>query len=292
MKNLVSFSDYNLNESVLSDLYNSVKRLFGGQKSKLDSLASEYEEEEMSYAKEWNDIVTDIDELQLKETEPDLTPGEKRAYTRQISNKEKLLKTLEVKRDREINFINKKAQEIAGSDPKISAYWEVKKAGIESKIAKKLFDYGKKVSSKTYTQGLKSRYENAARNARSAERTFKNYFSQIDTDGKKSSEKTVKEEDIKTRELIDMRLSDFPDAIKKFPQSKIREILRDLKKERNETLLASDLERDEIYKKSQKISDNKKAKEFTEEEFRKITKKYRDKISDLRSKITIAQRYD
>jgi hypothetical protein len=272
MKNLVSFSDYNLNESVLSDLYNSVKRLFGGQKSKLDSLASEYEEEEMSYAKEWNDIVTDIDELQLKETEPDLTPGEKR--------------------DREINFINKKAQEIAGSDPKISAYWEVKKAGIESKIAKKLFDYGKKVSSKTYTQGLKSRYENAARNARSAERTFKNYFSQIDTDGKKSSEKTVKEEDIKTRELIDMRLSDFPDAIKKFPQSKIREILRDLKKERNETLLASDLERDEIYKKSQKISDNKKAKEFTEEEFRKITKKYRDKISDLRSKITIAQRYD
>ncbi len=174
----------------------------------------------------------------------------------------------------------------------ISAYWEVKKAGIESKIAKKLFDYGKKVSSKTYTQGLKSRYENAARNARSAERTFKNYFSQIDTDGKKSSEKTVKEEDIKTRELIDMRLSDFPDAIKKFPQSKIREILRDLKKERNETLLASDLERDEIYKKSQKISDNKKAKEFTEEEFRKITKKYRDKISDLRSKITIAQRYD
>jgi hypothetical protein len=89
-----------------------------------------------------------------------------------------------------------------------------------------------------------------------------------------------------------MRLSDFPEAIKKFPQSKIREILRDLKKERNETLLASDLERDEIYKKSQKISDNKKAKEFTEEEFRKITKKYRDKISDLRSKITIAQRYD
>ena len=292
MKNLINFQEFNLNESVLSDLYNSVRRLFGGQKSKLDSIASEYEEEELSYAKEWNQIVTEIDELQLKETEPDLTQGEKRAYARQISNKERLLKTLDLKREKELNYLDKKAESIFSGDSKLSSYWGLKKAMIEAKIAKKLLDYGKKISSKTFTQMLKSKYENAARDARNAERTFKNYFSQESVSAKDKKETKIKEEDVKIQELVDMSLNDFPNAIRKMPQPQVRKIISDLKKMRNETLLASDLERDEVFQKSQKIADKQKSKEYRESEFKEITKKYRDKISDLRSKITIAQRYD
>jgi hypothetical protein len=294
MKNLESFFQWgqksNLNESVISDLFNLVRRAFGDQKSKLDSLASSYNEEEMEYATEWNKIVSDIDELQLKEAEPDLTQGEKRAYSRQISNKEKLLKTLENKRDKEITFLNKKADSIIGGDSKIASYWDVKKANIESKIAKKLLEYGKKITSKSYTQGLKVRYENAAREAKNAERTFKNYFD-VDTQSGKKEEK-VKEENVKIQELVDMRLSDFPDSIRKMSKESIREIIRGLKKIRNETLVASDTERDKVFQQSQKISDSEKRKESQEKGYREITQKYRDRISDLRSKITIAQRYD
>jgi hypothetical protein len=290
MKNMKTFSEFGLNESVISDLFNAVRRAFGDQKSKLDSLASSYEEEEVEYATEWNKIVSDIDELQLKETEAGLSQGEKRAYARQISNKEKLLKALENKRDKEISYLDKKANSIVEGDPKIASYWEVKKAKIEAKIAKKLLDYGKKITSKSYTQGLKSRYENAARDAKSAERSFKNYFD-ADSAPVKGEEK-VKEENVKIQELIDMRLTDFPEAMRKMSKGSIREIVRELKKTRNETLAASDTERDKIYQKAQKLSDAAKRKEFQDSEYRKITQNYRDVISDLRSKITIAQRYD
>ena len=290
MKNMKSFSEFALNESVISDLFNVVRRTFGDQKSKLDSLASSYEEEEMDYATEWNKIVSDIDELQLKETEAGLSQGEKRAYARQISNKEKLLKALENKRDKEISYLDKKANSVVEGDPKIASYWDVKKAKIEAKIAKKLLDYGKKITSKSYTQGLKSRYENAARDAKSAERSFKNYFD-ADSAPVKGEEK-VKEENVKIQEIIDMRLTDFPEAMRKMSKEKIRGIVRELKNTRNETLAASDTERDKIYQKAQKISDADKRKEFLDSEYRKITQKYRDVISDLRSKITIAQRYD
>jgi hypothetical protein len=290
MKNMKSFSEFALNESVISDLFNAVRRTFGDQKSKLDSLASSYEEEEMDYATEWNKIVSDIDELQLKETEAGLSQGEKRAYARQISNKEKLLKALENKRDKEISYLDKKANSVVEGDPKIASYWDVKKAKIEAKIAKKLLDYGKKITSKSYTQGLKSRYENAARDAKSAERSFKNYFD-ADSATVKGEEK-VKEENVKIQEIIDMRLTDFPEAMRKMSKEKIRGIVRELKNTRNETLAASDTERDKIYQKAQKISDADKRKEFLDSEYRKITQKYRDVISDLRSKITIAQRYD
>jgi len=290
MKNMKSFSEFALNESVISDLFNAVRRTFGDQKSKLDSLASSYEEEEMDYATEWNKIVSDIDELQLKETEAGLSQGEKRAYARQISNKEKLLKALENKRDKEISYLDKKANSVVEGDPKIASYWDVKKAKIEAKIAKKLLDYGKKITSKSYTQGLKSRYENAARDAKSAERSFKNYFD-ADSAPVKGEEK-VKEENVKIQEIIDMRLTDFPEAMRKMSKEKIRGIVRELKNTRNETLAASDTERDKIYQKAQKISDADKRKEFLDSEYRKITQKYRDVISDLRSKITIAQRYD
>lgn len=279
-----------LNESVISDFFNLVKRAFGDQKSKLDSLASSYEDEEMEYASEWNKIVSDIDELQLKESEPDLSQGEKRAYARQISNKEKLLKALENKREKEIIFLDKKAKNIVDSDPKIASYWDVKKANIEAKIARRLLDYGKKISSKTYTQGLKARYENAAREAKNAERTFKNYFSGDADKGKK--EEKVKEEMVKIQELIDMRLTDFPDAIRKMSRESVRETVRELKKARNEALASSDTERDVVYQKSQKIADTTKRKEYQDKEYREITQKYRDHISDLRSKITLAQRYD
>jgi hypothetical protein len=290
MKNMKSFSEFALNESVISDLFNAVRRTFGDQKSKLDSLASSYEEEEMDYATEWNKIVSDIDELQLKETEAGLSQGEKRAYARQISNKEKLLKALENKRDKEISYLDKKANSVVEGDPKIASYWDVKKAKIEAKIAKKLLDYGKKITSKSYTQGLKSRYENAARDAKSAERSFKNYFD-ADSAPVKGEEK-VKEENVKIQEIIDMRLTDFPEAMRKMSKEKIRAIVRELRNTRNETLAASDTERDKIYQKAQKISDADKRKEFLDSEYRKITQKYRDVISDLRSKITIAQRYD
>jgi hypothetical protein len=290
MKNMKSFHEFALNESVISDLFNAVRRTFGDQKSKLDSLASSYEEEEMDYATEWNKIVSDIDELQLKETEAGLSQGEKRAYARQISNKEKLLKALENKRDKEISYLDKKANSVVEGDPKIASYWDVKKAKIEAKIAKKLLDYGKKITSKSYTQGLKSRYENAARDAKSAERSFKNYFD-ADSAPVKGEEK-VKEENVKIQEIIDMRLTDFPEAMRKMSKEKIRGIVRELKNTRNETLAASDTERDKIYQKAQKISDADKRKEFLDSEYRKITQKYRDVISDLRSKITIAQRYD
>jgi CII-binding regulator of phage lambda lysogenization HflD len=89
-----------------------------------------------------------------------------------------------------------------------------------------------------------------------------------------------------------MRLTDFPDAVKKMDKKQIRELIRLLKKERNETLAASDTERDKIFAKSEAMKDKSKAKDYKDEEFKKITAKYRDKISDLRSKITIAQRYD
>jgi hypothetical protein len=289
MKNVKTFSEFSLNESVISDLFNLVRRAFGDQKSVLDSLASSYEEEEMEYASEWNKIVSDIDELQLKDSEPDLTPGQKRAYARQISNKEKLLKALDNKKDKEIDFLNKKAEKAIGGDPKIASYWNVKKAKIEAKIAKKLLDLSRRLASNTYAQTLKSRYENAAREAINSERTFKNYFAGDSADKK---EKTVKEEEVKIKELLDMKLSDFPEAVRKMSKTYLREVIRELKRARNEALASSDLEREKMSQKAQKMTDSEKRKEFQEKETKEINRKYRDQISDLRSKITIAQRYD
>ena len=299
MKNILNFTDFNINESesvnenAISNLFNVVKRIFGDQKSKLDSILSEYENEEIEYANDWNKIVTDIDELQLKETEKDITPGTQRAYSRQISNKENLLKTLDNKRVKTLNYLEKKAEKIIGNDDKLGGYWGLKKSQLDAKIAKKLLDFGKRISGETYTAILKSKYEAAAKAERSAQSTFKNYFKAEDykpEKGKSATEMTS--EEIKYSDLIGMRLTDFPDAVKKMDKKQIRELIRLLKKERNETLAASDTERDKIFAKSEAMKDKSKAKDYKDEEFKKITAKYRDKISDLRSKITIAQRYD
>jgi hypothetical protein len=206
-----------LNESKsIDNIMNWLSTNFGGSVSKIDALLAGILSIEEDYMKEWNDIQTEIDSLEVQKAQIKSDPAEAKKLERMISRNQKLLDALSKKRRSAIDAVEKKVEDATKGKQRLISYWNMKKSEAESDVAEKLYKMAKNLTDSSIADELYDKYKDAALMAKKKDDQFRSKFGDL----KLSSPSTIETGDEKITKTL----------IGKFIQS-IRNLLRDLYKE-------------------------------------------------------------
>lgn len=282
-----------LNEAnSLSSIFDWLSSNFGGSVSKIDALLSEILEIEEDYMKEWNEIQTEIDSLEVQKAQIKNDPAEAKKLERMIDRNQKLLSSLSRKRRAKIDSVEKKVEDVTKGKQNLISYWNLKKTEAEADVAEKLYKLSKNLTDSSVADELYDKYKEAALLAKKKDEQFREKFgslklsapSTIETDDE--VKKTVQQFSLDP--ILAMNAVQFTKYVQGLEKSSVRDLVKFMMTERNERYATLDTERD-------RLEDQAKKKGLSSEEVKKSLKDLREtmmeQIRDLRTKITIARRY-
>jgi uncharacterized phage infection (PIP) family protein YhgE len=278
-----------LNEaSVLTSIKNWLSGNFGGAVEKLDSLILAIKKAETGYIGEWEDVVSEIDQLEIK-LQGDVDAAQEKSTLRMIERKKQILSAIKKKKEKELENIFRKVEVIKKGNKRLSDYWEKEKAQADADIAKRMYDIAKSLGDDEMASDLYDKYKKFLDKSTRLESVLsKKYKGKL---GKLSD----KEEELEKSEgslskLSKKPLGEFSDSVKDLDPKEARELMKICTEERNRLYVDMDLEVSKIEEEIKK----KKDRDFeieAERNIKKIKEKYLEKIREFRSKITLAKRY-
>jgi hypothetical protein len=293
MLNFKQWSTQNnfVNEGKNTDkIFNWLSSNFGGSIAKIDGLLSDVLKIENDYMKEWNDIQTEIDSLQIQRSQIKSDPAEAKKLERMIENNNKLLTALGRKRKSSIDKLNSKVEEVAKGKPRLISYWNLKKSELEADIAEDLYNLAKNLTDKTIGDELYDKYKEAALNAKNKDQSFRDSFGKLElADMVKSKEDSLSvssDTDFSLDKILSMSASEFTKYAQNMSRADVKKLINFLIKERNEMYVDLDQDKEKIESSTSTLDKKEKA-----EKIRSLRETRMPIIRDLRSKITIARRY-
>lgn len=282
-----------LNEAnSLSNIFNWLGANFGGSVSKIDAILSDILEIEEDYMKEWNEIQTEIDSLEVQKAQIKSDPAEAKKLERMIDRNQKLINSLSRKRKANIEAVEKKVEEVTQGKQKLISYWNLKKSEAEAEVAEKLYKLAKKFTDSSVADELYDKYKDAALLAKKKDEQFREKFGSLKL-SEPSTIETGEETKSSTQQfsldpILAMNAVQFTKYVQGLEKSAVRDLVKFMMTERNERYATLDTERD-------RLEDQAKKKGLGSEDVKKSLKDLREtlmeQIRDLRTKITIARRY-
>ena len=282
-----------LNESKsIDNIMNWLSTNFGGSVSKIDTLLASILSIEEDYMKEWNDIQTEIDSLEVQKAQIKSDPAEAKKLERMISRNQKLLDALSKKRRYAIDAVEKKVEDATKGKQRLISYWNMKKSEAESDVAEKLYKMAKNLTDSSIADELYDKYKDAALMAKKKDEQFRSKFGDL----KLSSPSTIEVGDEKITKtgsfsldpILAMNAVQFTKYAQGLEKNSVKELIRFMMTERNERYATLDTERDRLEAQADK-------KGISSAEVKASLKDLREtlmeQIRDLRTKITIARRY-
>ena len=282
-----------LNESKsIDNIMNWLSTNFGGSVSKIDALLAGILSIEEDYMKEWNDIQTEIDSLDVQKAQIKSDPAEAKKLERMISRNQKLLDALSKKRRSAIDAVEKKVEDATKGKQRLISYWNMKKSEAESDVAEKLYKMAKNLTDSSIADELYDKYKDAALMAKKKDEQFRSKFGDL----KLSSPSTIEVGDEKITKtgsfsldpILAMNAVQFTKYAQGLEKNSVKELIRFMMTERNERYATLDTERDRLEAQADK-------KGISSAEVKASLKDLREtlmeQIRDLRTKITIARRY-
>ena len=283
-----------LNEAnSLSNIFNWLGANFGGSVSKIDAILSDILEIEEDYMKEWNEIQTEIDSLEVQKAQIKSDPAEAKKLERMIDRNQKLLSTLARKRKAGIESVENKVEDVTKGKQKLISYWNLKKTEAEADVAEKLYKLAKNLTDSSVADDLYDKYKDAALLAKKKDEQFREKFGSLKLSAPTTidSEETTKTSSVQQFSLdpiLAMNAVQFTKYVQGLEKSAVRDLIKFMMTERNERYATLDTERD-------RLEDQAKKKGLDQAEVKKSLKDLREtlmeQIRDLRTKITIARRY-
>jgi len=279
----------NLNEaSVLDSIKNWLSGNFGGSVEKIDSLIAQMKKSETGYIQEWEDIVSEIDQLEIK-LQSDIDAATEKATNRMIERKKQLLSTIKNKKAVEIENALKKADSIIKSNKRLREYWEKEKAQADVDIAKRMYDIAKSLGDDTMTSDLYNRYKKFQDKSTKLQSSLSKKYGKKFAEGDfKSDAKETGDDRLKV--IAKKPLGDFNSDVKGMDPKDAKELFKICTEERNKLYVDMDLEIAKI-EEEMKSKNDRDFEIEGERRIKKIKEKYLEKIREYRSKITLAKRY-
>lgn len=285
---------HSLNESnSLSNIFSWLSSNFGGSVSKIDSLLADILEIEENYMKEWNEIQTEIDSLEVQKAQIKSDPAEAKKLERMIDRNQKLLSTLARKRNAGIESVENKVEDVTKGKQKLISYWNLKKTEAEADVAEKLYKLAKNLTDSSVADDLYDKYKDAALLAKKKDEQFREKFGSLKlsaptTIDSEETRKTSSVQQFSLDPILAMNAVQFTKYVQGLEKSAVRDLIKFMMTERNERYATLDTERD-------RLEDQAKKKGLDQAEVKKSLKDLREtlmeQIRDLRTKITIARRY-
>jgi hypothetical protein len=238
--------------------------------------------------KEWNNIQTEIDSLQIQRSQIKSDPAEAKKLERMIENNNKLVTALSRKRKASVDKINSKVEEVTKGKPRLVSYWNLKKSELEAEIAEDLYNLAKGFTDQSVADELYDKYKEAALNAKKKDQSFREAFGKLDIpELSRKIGDSYSSGDFSLDEILSMNSAQFTKFAQDLPRTEVKKLVNFLIKERNELYVALESGKEKI--ETSTISLDKKEKDLKLKDFRETIM---PKIRDLRTKITIARRYD
>ena len=287
---ILKFEQWNqLNEaSVLTSIKNWLSGNFGGAVEKLDSLILAIKKAETGYIQEWEDVVSEIDQLEIK-LQGDVDAAQEKSTLRMIERKKQILSAIKKKKEKELENIFRKVEVITKGNNRLSDYWGKEKAQADADIAKRMYDIAKSLGDDEMASDLYDKYKKFLDKSTRLESVLsKKYKGKL---GKLSDkEEELEKSETSLSKLSKKPLGEFSDSVKDLDPKEARELMKICTEERNRLYVDMDLEVSRIEEEIKK----KKDRDFeieAERNIKKIKETYLGKIREFRSKITLAKRY-
>ena len=287
---ILKFEQWNqLNEaSVLTSIKNWLSGNFGGAVEKLDSLILAIKKAETGYIQEWEDVVSEIDQLEIK-LQGDVDAAQEKSTLRMVERKKQILSAIKKKKEKELENIFRKVELITKGNNRLSDYWGKEKAQADADIAKRMYDIAKSLGDDEMASDLYDKYKKFLDKSTRLESVLsKKYKGKL---GKLSDkEEELEKSETSLSKLSKKPLGEFSDSVKDLDPKEARELMKICTEERNRLYVDMDLEVSRIEEEIKK----KKDRDFeieAERNIKKIKEKYLGKIREFRSKITLAKRY-
>jgi hypothetical protein len=271
-------------ESIFTSIKNWFSGNFGGDVSKLDDLLYRYKKAHIAYQREWEDVVTEIDALQVKRETKATDVAEDKAISRMIERKKQFLDSIKNKQNSEIKSSQEKAEKIISGNKRLKDYWEKSKLEIDVEISKKLYDIAKDLSDTSLESELYTKYKKDLDGYLEVKKRFVEKYSE-------TKKKTVKADPDDISRIVRMSLGEFDKEVKTITPEQARELAKACTEERNKLYVEMDLKIDQINK---ELGVGTKGIEEIRDEVAKrisaVKKEYLEKIREYRTKITLAKR--
>lgn len=287
-----------LNEAnALEKIFGWFGSIFGGTVSKIDSYLEDIIQLEEDYAKEWDKIMTDLDELEVQKAQISNDPAESRKLDRMIDRNEKLLQSALRKKNSSISDIEDKVRKLTEKDSKLVSYWNLKKTKAEKDVAERLYDISKKLTNPDLGEELYDKYKKAALAAKEKDEDFRQKYGDMRLPGSPSKysysesptipEKSRISKGILSR-ILNMSDKEFEKHVQKLGPSEIKDLKSDLIHVKNEMLRLRSLDLKDY---GQDASSKGLSKAEIKMGESNIRNKHLERISDIRDKITYLNRY-
>ena len=287
---ILKFEQWNqLNEaSVLTSIKNWLSGNFGGAVEKLDSLILAIKKAETGYIQEWEDVVSEIDQLEIK-LQGDVDAAQEKSTLRMVERKKQILSAIKKKKEKELENIFRKVEVITKGNNRLSDYWGKEKAQADADIAKRMYDIAKSLGDDEMASDLYDKYKKFLDKSTRLESVLsKKYKGKL---GKLSDkEEELEKSETSLSKLSKKPLGEFSDSVKDLDPKEAKELMKICTEERNRLYVDMDLEISRIEEEIKK----KKDRDFeieAERNIKKIKETYLGKIREFRSKITLAKRY-
>jgi len=293
--NFKEWESQNLNEkdSSLDKIMNWLSSNFGGTISKIDTLLSDVNSIETQYSKDWNEIQTDIDALEVKKAQTKSDPAEAKKLERMIDRNQKLLTALNKKRKADISKVDDRVEKLVNGKQRLVSYWNLKKSELEADLAEKMYKMAKGLTDDSVADELYDKYKKAALDAKEKDEKFRGKFGKLDL-AKPSTLKSDAESSALTSSnfsmdpIFSMNAPQFTKFVQDLEKSQVGALIKAMQSERNERYATLDTERDRLEAQAKKkgLSDDSVKNSISE-----LRETLMKQIRDLRTKITIARRY-
>lgn len=283
-----------LNESKSTEnIINWLSSNFGGSVAKIDSLLDSILTIEENYLSEWSNIQTEIDSLEVQKAQIKSDPAEAKKLERLISRNENLLSALSKKRKSAIESVEKKVEDATKGKQRLIAYWNLKKSDAESDVAERLYKMAKNLTDSSIADELYDKYKNAALMAKKKDELFRTKFGDLKLSTPVSyaadSEKMSRPSNFLLDPILAMNAVQFTKYVQGLDKKTVKELIKFIMTERNERYAILDTEKDRLVAQKNKMglsSDDVKS------DLKDLRETLMEQIRDLRTKITIARRYE
>jgi hypothetical protein len=295
---LLKFSEWSRNSEInessnkTDKIINWLSSNFGGSVAKINSLLAKINKIETQYARDWNEIQTDIDALQIQRAQTKSDPAEAKKLERLIDRNRKLVGALNKKKASEISRVDKKVEEITEGNPRLVSYWNLKKTELEAELTEKLYKLAKQLTDQDIADELYDKYKEAALAAKEKDENFRKKFGRLDLakplEIPDPSTSTISRAKFSLDPILAMNAVQFTKYAQGLEKNQIKDLIKFMTTERNERYATLDTEKDRLVGQAMKKGLDKSS---VDKDLKELREMMMGQIRDLRTKITIARRY-
>jgi hypothetical protein len=262
---------YSVNESLGENIHNWLSKNFGGKVSEIDGILSDLVRAEKDYAKEWELLTIENDSMRSQIESGNLEEDEEKSLRKKIKDNTNLLSVSLKRKIQKVRVLDSKADKIAQGNPRLSKYWDLKKAEADLEIIENLYKISKNLSNKGIQDDLYAKYKKSYSTLRDKKNKAEKIEKEID------SEDGSAYDDSELESLISMSNSKFKNEIEEYTESELKSLKKDLINLKNSSL--NDMR--SIKRRKERESNSAS----TSKERKEITSKFTPKISALGERI-------